>query len=256
MVEVGGTSASTAMWAGLTAAYGSSIDSAGQIDAPYIYPSPALIPFRDITSGSNGHPALSGYDLVTGLGTWSYTPGAPVALTATREAGDVKLAWSAPTGASTGEYVIWRGTVSGEETTLLAKVPASATTYTDTTAAEGSTYYYEVQALNGAGSGPFSAQAATAVATTPPVAKFTKSCSGARCSFASTSTDEVGTLSAYAWNGGNGAKGASSTFADTYSSAGGYTVSLVVTNTAGQSSKATKQITCSKATRRSSLSCS
>jgi subtilase family serine protease len=254
--EVGGTSASTAMWAGITAAYGSSIDAAGLITAPYIYANPALIPYRDITSGSNGHPTLSGYDLATGLGTWAYTPGAPTGLTATREGGQVKLAWSAPTGAAAGEYVIWRGTASGEETTLLVKVPAPGTTYTDTTAAEGTTYYYEVQAVNGAGNGPFSAQAAATGPSTPPVAKFTTSCLGSRCNFTSTSTDEAGTINAYAWNGGNGVKGTSSTFADSYSSAGTYTVSLVVKNTAGQSSPpATRQVTCSR-TRRFTLTCS
>lgn len=259
---VGGTSASTVMWAADSAANGNLIDSAGLIDAPYIYASPALIPFRDIISGSNGHPALTGYDLATGLGAWSYTPGAPTGLTATREAGQVKLAWSAPTGAAVGEYAIWRGTASGEETTLLAKVPAGETSYRDSSIAEGGTYYYEVQALNGAGSGPFSAQALAAPPSKPPKAKFTTSCSGATCRFTSTSTDEAGTIDAYAWNGGNGLTGTGSGFYDSYSAAGAYTVSLIVTNTAGQSSEPfTETVTCSGTSQRgfygrSSLSCS
>jgi subtilase family serine protease len=59
---VGGTSASSPMWAGRSADLGS------VVDAQYVYG--GHINFRDITSGSNGANALSGYDLVTGLGSW------------------------------------------------------------------------------------------------------------------------------------------------------------------------------------------
>lgn len=78
---IGGTSAATAMVAAEAAVTGA------YVDAEYLYASPAEIPFRDITSGSNGYPALPGYDLATGLGSWSYTP-APsglAAMGATRE---------------------------------------------------------------------------------------------------------------------------------------------------------------------------
>jgi PKD repeat protein len=254
---VGGTSASTAMWAATAAVNGTLIDATGLIDAAYIYLRPGVIPFRDITSGSNGHPALTGYDLATGLGAWSYTPGAPGGLTATEEGGQVSLAWSAPTGAPVGEYAIWRGTSSGQETTLLTKVPVSDTSYQDSAISGGGTYYYEVQALNGAGSGPFSAQALAAPPSKPPNAKFTTSCAGATCSFNSTSTDEAGTIDAYAWDGGNGVTGSKSTFSDRYAAAGTYAVSLTVTNTAGQSSKPfTEKVSCVAMRSRSLVSCS
>ncbi|HEX3392732.1 MAG TPA: PKD domain-containing protein [Solirubrobacteraceae bacterium] len=250
---VGGTSASTAMLAAETAA------QSDALSASYIYANPANIPFRDIILGSNGHPALSGYDLATGLGTWSYTPGAPTALSAVTGAGGVALKWSSPTGAPTTEYVIWRGTTSGQQTTDLATVSGSE--YTDSTAGSGVTYYYEVQALNGAGSGPFSAQAVTAPPSTPPVASFSKSCSAATCGFVSTSTDAQGTISSFEWNGGNKVTGGKSTFSDTYSSAGTFTVTLKVINTAGQSASASGKVTCSLLTsgsgrhRRSTLVC-
>lgn len=257
---VGGTSASTVMWAAESAASG------GAVNAPYVYASPANIPFRDILLGSNGHSALSGFDLATGLGSWSYTPGAPTSLTATEGSQGVTLAWNAPTGAPVGEYAIWRGTASGQESERLAIVPGSQLTYTDTTvtASTGATYYYEIQALNGAGSGPFSGQAIAAPPSVPPVASFeTTSCSGATCSFRSTSTDTSGTIDAYAWNGGNGHTGTGSTFSATYSAAGSYTVTLQVTNTAGQSSNvAETPVSCSITTMRqrgrnvSSVSCS
>jgi hypothetical protein len=240
---VGGTSASTAMLAAETAAQSDALSTS------YIYADPANIPFRDIVLGSNGHATLSGYDLATGLGTWSYTPGAPTGLSATTGVGGVALKWTAPSGAPAGEYVVWRGTSSGQETTDLATVSgAGATEYIDSTAGSGVSYYYEVQALNDAGSGPFSAQAAAAPPSTPPVASFAKSCSAATCGFASTSTDAQGTISSFEWNGGNKVTGSKSTISDTYSSAGTFTVTLKVTNTAGQSASASGEVTCSLTT--------
>ena len=59
---VGGTSASSPMWAGRSA------DAGALVNAAYVYGS--SITFRDITSGSNGASALPGYDLVTGRGSW------------------------------------------------------------------------------------------------------------------------------------------------------------------------------------------
>jgi len=236
---VGGTSASTVMIAADAAVV------AAAVNAPFVYAVPANIPFRDITAGSNGHPALTGYDLATGLGSWSYTPGQPAGLTATSGAGGVTLAWSAPTGAAVSAYNIWRGTASGKETVEVTTVPAPASSYVDTSATGSGTYYYEIQPVNSNGVGPFSAQAVAAPPSVPPVASFTKTCSQATCTFTSTSTDAQGTIGAYAWNGGNGVLGSASTFSDTYSAPGSDTVSLTVTNTAGQASvAATAPVTC------------
>lgn len=250
---VGGTSASTAMTAGQTAASDDAFSPA------FIYASPANLPFRDITLGSNGYPTLTGYDLATGLGSWSNTPGAPTGLAAAKEAGGVSLAWSAPSGASVSEYVLWRGTASGQESTEVARIPASQTSYLDTAATGASTtYYYEVQAIDGAGSGPFSGQAIAAPPSVPPVASFTTGCVEARCSFTSTSTDAQGTIDAFAWNGGNSLTGSASSFTDTYSAAGSYTVTLKVSNTAGQSSTAIGTVACtsSRSRGRTTLTCS
>ncbi len=199
---VGGTSASTVMTAAQAAV------SAGQLDASLLYASPAGLPIRDILLGSDGHPTLPGYDLATGLGSWSYTPGAPSGLTAAKGSGGVALSWHPPTGAQPTEYVIWRGTASGQETTEAGRVSASETSFEDTGATGASTtYYYEVQALDAAGVGPLSNQAIAAPPSVPPRASFSTSCAEARCSFASTSTDEPGTIDAFAWNGGNSLTG-------------------------------------------------
>jgi subtilase family serine protease len=65
--KVGGTSASSPMWAARAA------DSAAVVDSAYVYGStikPSAITYRDITSGNNGAAAGVGYDLVTGRGSW------------------------------------------------------------------------------------------------------------------------------------------------------------------------------------------
>ncbi|MCA1846179.1 MAG: S53 family peptidase [Actinobacteria bacterium] len=64
-LRLGGTSAATPMWAARAAVSG------GVVDAAHLYVSPSTIPFRDITAGNNGLPALAGFDLVTGLGSWA-----------------------------------------------------------------------------------------------------------------------------------------------------------------------------------------
>jgi subtilase family serine protease len=59
---VGGTSASAPMWAARSAVAGATVD------ASYVYGT--AIAYRDITSGNNGESCLTGYDLVTGRGSW------------------------------------------------------------------------------------------------------------------------------------------------------------------------------------------
>ena len=59
---VGGTSASSPMWAGRAAAAGVTVD------ATYVYGT--AITFRDITSGNNGATCLVDYDLCSGRGSW------------------------------------------------------------------------------------------------------------------------------------------------------------------------------------------
>ncbi|MGH9008439.1 MAG: S53 family peptidase [Acidimicrobiia bacterium] len=75
-LSLGGTSAATPMWAARSAVAGLVVDHAllyGSSTSP--------IPFRDITTGSNGLPAKPGFDLVTGFGSWADDdpPSTPVA---------------------------------------------------------------------------------------------------------------------------------------------------------------------------------
>ncbi|HEX7540887.1 MAG TPA: S8 family serine peptidase [Anaerolineales bacterium] len=61
--QVGGTSLSSPMWAGRAAVAGV------VVKAGYVYGN--SITFRDITAGNNGAPCLVGFDLCTGLGSWT-----------------------------------------------------------------------------------------------------------------------------------------------------------------------------------------
>ena len=58
---VGGTSASSPMWAGRSAISGTVVNAAAVYGSTFTY--------RDITQGNNGAPCLVGYDLCTGLGS-------------------------------------------------------------------------------------------------------------------------------------------------------------------------------------------
>jgi len=60
---VGGTSASSPMWAARSA------DAGVVVNAAYVYGS--NIAFRDITSGNNGAACLTGFDLCSGRGSWT-----------------------------------------------------------------------------------------------------------------------------------------------------------------------------------------
>ena len=87
----------------------------------------------------------------------SATPVVPIAsptgLTASSTPGTVLLNWTASTGAIS--YKIMRGTSAGSLVDIASGI--TGTTYTDSTAANGTTYFYAVKAFNGLDSAPSSA---------------------------------------------------------------------------------------------------
>ena len=87
-------------------------------------------------------------------------PAAPTGLTATGNNGSVSLNWGASSGATS--YKLFRSTSSGGEGTTAYVSSITATSYSDTGVTNGTTYYYKVAAVNGAGT---SAQSAEASAT-------------------------------------------------------------------------------------------
>lgn len=89
----------------------------------------------------------------------SGVPGAPILTTTSASGKGVVVSWTVPSsggGAITG-YRIYRGTLSGGERFLVAV--GSVTSYKDTATQRGTTYYYEVTAVNASGEGPLSNEA-------------------------------------------------------------------------------------------------
>src|SRR4051812_24874158 len=79
-------------------------------------------------------------------------PGAPAGVTPFSGDGTVSLAWSPTPGASS--YTIYRGTSEASVTTSIGT--SSTPAYEDTTAANGTAYFYKVVANSGAGDSPTS----------------------------------------------------------------------------------------------------
>jgi hypothetical protein len=105
---------------------------------------------------SNLQSPIFGYGLSRQYLTFSYgsgttesdpsPPAAPTDLTASPDDNQVTLSWSPVSGATS--YNLYRATVGGQETLLRTGV---ASGYTDTTVSNGTPYFYQVLAVNGAG---------------------------------------------------------------------------------------------------------
>lgn len=93
--------------------------------------------------------------LVSGCGS-SQAPTTPTGLSVT-STGPITLSWAASSGASS--YIVFRGTASGSITTkTLLTAGVSGTSYTDSSALAGPTYYYQITALNDSGQSSPSAE--------------------------------------------------------------------------------------------------
>jgi len=172
--QVGGTSAGAPQWAALIAlanqGRAAALSGNGDIYNSTVAGSSGTINlanFVDISSGSNGSDpddiSMPGYDLVTGLGSplannlvpaLAGPPTAPPAsaptVNATGGSGQISLIWNSVSGATS--YNVKRSTTPGAESILATGV--TATSYTDNNVVPGTTYYYEVSAINAGGEGP------------------------------------------------------------------------------------------------------
>ncbi len=176
----GGTSCAAPLWAAFTALVNQKRAAAGSallgFANPPIYTvakgSGYASSFHDIADGSTNlyYPAVTGYDDATGWGTFNganllaalsggtttpTVPAAPTGLKATAGNANVSLSWTGSAGAAT--YSLYRGTASGAETLL--KSGLTTTSYSDTSVANGTTYFYQVSAVNSAGESAKSGEA-------------------------------------------------------------------------------------------------
>ncbi len=123
-----------------------------------------------VNSSSGAITTVTGFNGVFDAGLSPIAaPGPPTGVTATPGNNQVTLSWTAPSGSVTG-YDVYRSTTSGSGYTLLAAgTDVGSSPFTDTTAANGTTYYYVITALNGALQSSDSSQ----VSATPPRANET-----------------------------------------------------------------------------------
>jgi fibronectin type 3 domain-containing protein len=90
-------------------------------------------------------------------------PGAPTLTAATSTTRGVALSWTVPpsNGSAITQYQLYRSTSSGAESAyvLVAACSTSPCTYNDSSTRRNRTYYYEVAAINGVGTGQLSNEA-------------------------------------------------------------------------------------------------
>jgi fibronectin type 3 domain-containing protein len=98
-------------------------------------------------------------------------PGAPAGLTATPGDSQVTLSWAAPAsdgGAPISDYDVYQGTSPGGETGApVGGSPVTTTSTTVTGLVNGTTYYFNVAAVNRVGQGPASAEVSATPAAMP-----------------------------------------------------------------------------------------
>ena len=95
----------------------------------------------------------------------------------------------------------------------------------------------------GAVSAPASQTVTVSAPNQPPVASFTKSCSGLTCSFTSTSSDPDGSIASYSWTFGDGGTSTTANPSHTYAAGGTYTVTLRVTDNLGATKTTSQTVT-------------
>jgi hypothetical protein len=129
---------------------------------------------------ANGGSCAQGYSPVVAT-----VPGAPTLNSATPGAGSVALSWTAPAsngGASITGYKVYRATTSGGEGATPVATVGNVTSYTDSGLTGGTPYYYEVAAVNSAGTGSVSGErsATPTIATVPGAPSLTAAPSSRR----------------------------------------------------------------------------
>ena len=92
----------------------------------------------------------------------------PSGLTATSvNTSRIDLSWHDNASNETG-YQVERSSDGTTWSTIAGTLPANSTTYSDASAAPGSTYYYRVRAFNGSTNSDYSNQATATTITLPP----------------------------------------------------------------------------------------
>ena len=176
-------------------------------------------------------------------------PSAPALVSATAGSSSITLTWSTPAdgGSPITGYQVWRGTTSGGEAQL---TPLGVqNTYVDSAVSSGTTYWYQVVALNAIGPSPKSNELSAKLVARPsaPTLLGASSDGAAILSWTPPTSDGGGTITSYNLyrKVGNGSEAfLASTAGDetTYVDGGltngtGYTYRVAAVNSAGEGTK-------------------
>jgi len=139
---------------------------------------------------------ISGFNDFAGV-TLSTLPAAPTQFTAVAGDGNVDLNWNASVGATS--YSVYRGLTPGGEAAVPVITGLTTTSFTDPSLTGGTTYYYQVTAVNSSGEGARSQEAfATPNAPGPSLEITTPEAAtaGNNCSITITAKDTNGNVNA------------------------------------------------------------
>ena len=179
-------------------------------------------------------------------------PDSPSSVTAIEVSGDVVLEWADASDDSITGYKIFRKTGTGAFTTLVTDTASTTLTYTDTTVSVDTSYTYKIQAINSVGNSGDSHEVTITTDPTPDTTAptFTVEANGDdnTSNFTTTvafnGTYTVGTIADISETGTTSAINGN-TDVDT-GTAGEYTVTYTVTDTAGNSTEIVETITVSE----------
>lgn len=118
-----------------------------------------------ILAGCGGGSGGASSEVVSGVA--AVAPASPTALTAVGGTGQVTLSWAPVSNATS--YNVYYAAASGVTTVNGIKVASAGNPHLQTGLAAGTTYYFIVTAVNGAGESAASAQTSAATASTSPV---------------------------------------------------------------------------------------
>ena len=133
----------------------------GTVDSTGLFTAPSSADFDEVQATSGE--AISN-DPVTVIPP---APSAPTGLTAAPGDASMSLTWTAPPG-TVNSYNLYRATTIGGEGATPIQTGLTVTSCSDTGLTNGTTYYYEVSAVNSTGEGPKSNEASARPPYGPP----------------------------------------------------------------------------------------
>jgi fibronectin type 3 domain-containing protein len=209
-------------------------DTAGLADGVHTLRASAV----DAAGNAGAHVSFS-YDM-------NVVPPAQPVLTATPGGWKMDLSWTSGGEEDLAGFRLYRKATADGAFRMIAET--TGTSYTDAPLAPGTTYYYAVEALDRYRNASRSAEVAAAPTTEDPYAPVADAGDdrmatvGVELLFDGTGSRDNDRISSYAWSFGDGATSAAAQPRHTYTEPGIYTVTLTVSDSAGNKDTASIQV--------------